>query len=122
MGEGHDAQVSYYLALWKQVASPHGGEHGLVLRETVEALDQDMPCPGDAKATAGVIAARRKGANGLHPRVLNFDVGGKGEDGGDQSFNGPSLAEKSPDGRVGTEVADFDAAWFQKGGWEEEEY
>lgn len=72
MGEGHDAQVPNNLALWKHVASPHGGEHALVVRETVEAFDQDMSSPGDAKATAGFIAAGGEGANGLQARVKDF--------------------------------------------------
>lgn len=82
----------------------------MVLREADEALNEDAPRPGDTEAEAGFIAAGGKVDDGLHPRVLNFEVNGEGEEGVEQGFDRPGLAEEFADVGVGAEVADFDAA------------
>jgi len=86
----------------------------VVLRETNEALHEGAPGPRDTEAEAGFVAAGGEVDDGLDARVLDFNVGGEGEKGVEQGFDGPGLAEEFADVGVGAEVADFNAAWFDR--------
>ena len=88
----------------------------MVLRETNEALHEDAPGPRDTETEAGFVAAGGEVDECLDARVLDFNVGGEGEKGVEQGFDGPGLTEEFAVVGVGTEVADFNAAWFDRGG------